>query len=96
MRCLEEDGLLTDQDVMDDIWQELSKDAKLFQEHGTSRLRLSFPRWREMMLQRLPPDITVPEQALTRANQQVLSLRIPFYWGWRCGSTARKQPTRSD
>jgi len=71
IRCLEEDGLLTDEDVINDIWQELSKDSKLFQPEGTSRLRLTFPRWQEMLLDRLPPDITAPELGLIRVDQQV-------------------------
>lgn len=71
LEYLDNDGLLDDQDVMDDIWQYASKDAKAFQEKGNSRIRLSFFQWREMLADRFPPDIEAPEKELIRVEQNV-------------------------
>jgi hypothetical protein len=81
LSLLEAEGLLSDGDVMEDIWSELSKDGRLFRPKGEERIQLTFGKWREMLAERFPPDTAQAAAALQRIKQEV---RGGGGWGLGC------------
>lgn len=70
---LEEGGLLSeeDEDLLDDMWTELLKDAKLFQPQGKPRINITFKDWQRALGDRVPVDPEPAVRALRRIAHNV-------------------------
>lgn len=81
--ALQQDGLLTDPEVFESLWDEVIERGRAFQPGKQAKMDLSFQEFRDLLVDRFSPDMEEVKGHMGKIGDQVRLRKFLFLVGMR-------------